>query len=270
MFSQSSLKFFTKKNKILYNNFKKKPNFNKFLDLIKKGQLPRPHYGLGMLLAAKQAKELGYKKIKILELGCWNFEGLIDIENYSNDIGSILDIDIEIFGFTLKDGLPNYKENKYDRLYRWGSGDYKFNKDANFKKLKKSKIYFGDVKKTIKKFFKDNIKSFPNSPIGFVCFDLDYYTSTKNGLNLFKLNPVNYLPRTNIYFDDHSFGSFDEGESRAIKEFNKVSIYKISDICELGEQLSIYFNKWIFLGKRIKVINYYNHPEFNKRIEQLF
>ena len=99
---------------------------------------------------------------------------------------------------------------------------------------------------------------------------MDYYTSTKFGLKLLKLNPINYLPRTYVYFDDHSFSAFDEGERRAISEFNKNSKFKISDISELAEQLSIFFNKWIYLGKRIKVINYYNHPKFNKSVEQLF
>ena len=76
----------------------------------------------------------------------------------------------------------------------------------------------------------------------------------------------NYLPRTYLYFDDHSFSSFDEGERRAINEFNKESENNISDIAELAEQLSIHFTKWIFLGKRIKVINYYKNKNFNKKI----
>ena len=72
-----------------------------------------------------------------------------------------------------------------------------------------------------------------------------------------------------MYFDDHSFSAFNEGERKAINDFNKISKYKISDIYELSEQLSIFFNKWIFLGKRIKIINYYNHKKFNKKILQV-
>ena len=66
-----------------------------------------------------------------------------------DDIKSFLNIEIEIFGFTLKSGLPKYKENKFDRLYRWSSGNYKFDKKDNFNKLKSSKIYFGDIKNTL-------------------------------------------------------------------------------------------------------------------------
>ena len=266
MFSKKSLEYFSKKNRAIYREYKKKPNFREFLDLFKKGIIPRPHYGLPLLLAAKQANDLGIKKIKVIELGCENFEGLIDVENYVYDIKKFLDIDIEIFGFTLKEGLPKYKVNNYDRLYKWQPGDYETKKNNYFKKLNLSKIYFGDIKKTIPKFLNDYKKTFLDSPLALVLFDLDYYSSTKVGLNLFKLSPDSYLPRTYVYFDDHSFSGFDEGERRAISEFNKISKYKISDIGELAEQLSIYFNKWIFLGKRIKVINYFNNKNFNKRI----
>ena len=41
---------------------------------------------LGLLLASHQAHELGYKKISVIEFGCWNCEGLIDLENYIDDI----------------------------------------------------------------------------------------------------------------------------------------------------------------------------------------
>ena len=152
VFSPSSLKFFLNKNKLIYQKFKKKPNIKKFLSLIKKGQLPRPHYGLPLLLAAQQAKDLGLKKLKVIELGCFNFDGLIDIENYVSDIQRFLNIEVEIFGFTLKKGLPKYKPNSYDRLYRWRPGDFSFQNKKNLKKLKLSKVYFGDIKKQFQSF----------------------------------------------------------------------------------------------------------------------
>ena len=116
-----------------------------------------------MLLAAQQAKDLGLKKLKVIELGCFNFDGLIDIENYVSDIQRFLNIEVEIFGFTLKKGLPKYKPNSYDRLYRWRPGDFSFQNKKNLKKLKLSKVYFGDIKKTIPKFLNDYKKTFINS-----------------------------------------------------------------------------------------------------------
>ena len=86
MISPQSYEFFSKQNQLTYKNYQKKPDFKKFSDLVKKGIVPRPHYALGLLLAAKQAHDLGLKKIKVLELGCYNFDGIIDLENYANDI----------------------------------------------------------------------------------------------------------------------------------------------------------------------------------------
>jgi hypothetical protein len=269
MISDNSSKHFTKKNRVIYNNYKKKPNIHNFLDLIKKGIIPRPHYALGLLLAAKQAFDLGYKKIKVFELGCHNLEGLIDLENYATDIKKFLKIDFEIFGFDLKEGLPKYTPNNFDRLSRWSPGDYSLDIKKNLKYLKFSKILYGDVKKTIPMFINRYKKTFLTSPISFVIYDLDYYTSTKNGLNLLKLQSKNYIPKTYVYFGDYLMSSFDEGERKAVLEFNKTSKYKISDIGELAEQLSIFFKKWIFLGKRLNVINYFNHKKHKSKVDQI-
>ena len=269
MLSNQSLLFFPKKNKNIYKKYKKKPNIRDFLNLIKKGILPRPHYALGMLLAAKQAKDLGYKSIKVLELGCWNFEGIIDLEHYANDIQEFLKINIEIFGFTLKEGLPKYKPNKYDRLHTWSPSDCAVTNKKNYEKLNHAKIYFGDVKKTIPKMKIEYKKSLSTSPIGFIIYDLDYYTSTLKGLNLLKMNHNFFLPRTYLYFDDLFLSSEYEGERKAITEFNKKNKYKISDIGELAEQLSINWPKWIYLGKRLKVVNFFDHKNHNTKIDRI-
>ena len=267
--SIKSKKFFTKKKQILYKRYKKNPNKNKFLSIVRRGVLPRPNYALCILLAAQQAKELGYKSFKILEFGCNNFDGIVDIEHFVNDIKEFLDIDCEIFGFTLKTGLPKYNVNPYDRLYRWSPGEMGLINNDNYKNIKSAKIYFGDVKKTVLEFKKKYKKTFKDSPIGFCIFDLDYYTSTKSALNILNMNPNFYLPRTHLYFDDHSWSSLYEGERKAVMEFNKKNKNKISDIGELAEILSIYWFKWIFLGKRIQVINFNKHKKFNKRVEHL-
>ena len=86
MISPQSLLFFEKKNRNIYKRYLKKPDKSKFLDLIKKGILPRPHYALGLMLAIEQAINLGYKSVKIIELGCFNFDGIIDLEHFADDI----------------------------------------------------------------------------------------------------------------------------------------------------------------------------------------
>ena len=66
-----------------------------------------------------------------------------------------------------------------------------------------------------------------------------------------------------------SFSSIQEGERKAISEFNKKNKIKISDIGELAEQLSTYWKKWIFLGKRIKCIYFFRNKLFNKKVSQI-
>jgi len=41
-------------------------------------------------------------------------------------------------------------------------------------------------------------------PVGFVAFDLDYYSSTKSALSIFEGSAATHLPRVHCYFDDVS------------------------------------------------------------------
>lgn len=268
MIETSSIKYLSLKNKKKYLKFRKKFNNKNYLQFLKKGLLPRPHYALGLYYAATQAKSLGFKKLQVLEFGCHNFEGLIDLENHITDIRSFIKIEFEVYGFTLKEGLPHYPTENFNRYYRWSPKEYALSNSKNLKKLKISKVIFGDVKKTLSKYISK--RKFDHNPIGFIIFDLDLYTSTKHALKILKMNDDCYLPRLINYFDDNSFSSIDEGELRAINEFNKKNKRKISIIYELAEQLSIYFKKWIFLGKRFRIVNFFKNKYYNKRTPQIF
>ena len=269
MISDQSNTYFKTLDKIRYYLFKTfyPNNLNKFIDIIKFGIVPRPHYALGLLLAAFQAKEIGYKKISIIEFGCWECDGLIDLENYIDDIKKIIDIEFQVFGFDLGDGHPEYNKDPRDRLYELSLGDYPFKNKENLKKLKYSKLILGDVKDTLPKFLEDyNIEE---APIGFVAFDLGLYTSTKNAINLLKNNHKHFLPRTTLYFDNNYFVLDNEGDRLALEEFNRESEKCISKIGELSEQLSLSWNKWLFLGKRMYQLSDLRHPLYSKHYEQL-
>ena len=87
-----------------------------------------------------------------------------------------------------------------------------------------------------------------------------------------------FLPRTALYFDNKYFVLDNEGDMLALNEFNRISKKKISPIGELAEQLSLSWNKWIFLGKRIYSLSDLNHEKYsihydqtiNKRINKKF
>ena len=80
-------------------------------------------------------------------------------------------------------------------------------------------LIFGNVKETVKTFF----KTYNPPPIGFISFDLDLYSSTKDALNIFNAANMKMLWNTPLYFDDidfifnHKFA----GEFLAIREFNE-------------------------------------------------
>ena len=88
-------------------------------------------------------------------------------------------------------------------------------------KLQKTKLVIGDLKDTSKTFF----EKYSPAPIGAIFHDLDFYSSTKIALNLFKENNKFFLPRIFNYFDDivgteiELYNDY-TGERLAIKEFN--------------------------------------------------
>jgi hypothetical protein len=63
------------------------------------------------------------------------------------------------------------------------------------------------------------------APVGFVAFDLDYYSSTAKAFDIFGGPPSKHLPRVHCYFDDivgPEFACMNDyvGELLAIREFN--------------------------------------------------
>ena len=83
--------------------------------------------------------------------------------------------------------------------------------------MPRTSLILGPVAESVQHFLEAN-----ESPVGFVSFDLDYYSSTKAALPLLSGSKRRMLLRTPLYFDDidfffnHQFA----GELLAIDEFN--------------------------------------------------
>ena len=110
----------------------------------------RPHYAYCVYNAAILAKKLGYKSFSIIEFGVAGGNGIYFLEKFCEKVRLELNIEIEIYGFDLKDGLSNPKDYK-DLPYWFQSGFYSMNESELKKVLKKTKLILGDVKETIKK-----------------------------------------------------------------------------------------------------------------------
>lgn len=248
--------------KFIVKNLIKKLPLMTFIGKIAWDAVPRPEYCYGVLQAAQQAHSLKIKKISVIEFGVGRGHGLITLENAALRISNYFNIQIDIFGFDLGIGLPKPVDYR-DLPYYWRQGLFKMDIDTLEKKLKKSHLLIGDVSKTIPDFINSN-----TAPIGFVAFDLDFYSSTKSALNLFNARHCLFLPRVVCYFDDilsndMVYHSEFTGVPLAIEEFNqKNSDRKIAKMHGL-RYIRMIPDTW---NEKIFVFHYFSHPLFSKYI----
>jgi len=131
-------------------------------------------------------------------------------------------VGIEIFGFDFGEGLPSSDDDFRNLPYTWRPGLFTMDTSELERRLTRARLVLGDVAETVPPF----IAKGDLPPIGFVAFDLDYYSSTRAALLAFECEYERILPRVYCYFDD-TIGP-DEvlhndfvGELLAIKEFNE-------------------------------------------------
>lgn len=223
----------------------------------------RPYYAYGIYQAAILASRLNIKKISVMEFGVAAGTGLVVMEKLSALISEKTGVEIEVYGFDLAVGLPTASDYR-DLPYIWQKGFYKMDEDALRKKISsRTKLVLGDVRETVPKFVK---KTFP--PIGFVAFDLDYYSSTASALNIFSGKQTTLLPRVHCYFDDivgneNEIMSRHVGELLAIEEFNsKHKSQKLDPIYGL-ESKRVVRATW---NQMMFVLHTFNHPMYNTYI----
>lgn len=184
------------------------------------GAWARPQYAYGTFHAAQQAKLLGLKGISVIEFGVAGGDGLLALESTAAEVADHFGIRISVFGFDTGEGMPNAADYR-DLPYVWGKGFYKMDQAGLRERLSPgTKLVIGDVRESIQ----DLLRA--PDPIGFVAFDLDYYSSTKHALTAFDLPHCTRLPRVYCYFDDILYPEFAcynpwTGELCAIREFNE-------------------------------------------------
>jgi hypothetical protein len=166
--------------------------------------------------AALLAKTLGYARISAVEFGVAGGQGLLAIEHYSEIVFRKTGVQFESYGFDMGNaqGLPAPTDYR-DMPYLWEAGDYRMDEEALRKRLKRSKLYLGNVSKTVADFIEDR-----PAPLGVCFFDLDYWSSTAHALKLFDLIAEDRLPRVTCYFDDIDVASSWTGVLAAISDFN--------------------------------------------------
>jgi hypothetical protein len=188
-----------------------------FSELVKNERCAqRPQYAWGVMQGAALAKVLGLPKVSVIEFGVAGGQGLLALETISDLIERKTNIRIDVFGFDSGVGLPK-PEDFRDQPNMWFEGQLPMDRAKLEPKLYRAKLYLGPVKETITAFIKGN-----PTPVAFVSFDLDLYSSTRDALLLFKSDFAYVLPRVISYFDDifgHTYNDYC-GERAAIAEFN--------------------------------------------------
>lgn len=185
----------------------------------------RPQQAFGILEAADQAKHRGLKRISVIEFGVANGAGLMNMVEIAKKVTKTTGIQIDIYGFDTGEGMPEPIDFR-DHPEYYNTGDFPMNKPLLMAQTKgKATLYFGAIKNSLKT-FTEQLSA--EAPIGFISVDVDYYSSTKEVLELFKADAHLFLPLTYVYFDDIFMPNHNDkcGELLAIKEFNTENKYR--------------------------------------------
>jgi hypothetical protein len=182
---------------------------------------PRPHYAFGVYSAAKQAQRLGLDAISVIEFGVAGGSGLVALERIAEQVEADTGVQIAVYGFDSGAGMPAPLDYR-DLAHVWGGGFYHMDVELLRGRLTRANLLLGDVAETVPQAVAD--AAMP--PLGFVSFDLDYYSSTKTAFGIFEKPADCRLPRVYCYFDDITgpdFACMTEhfGELLAIREFNE-------------------------------------------------
>jgi len=198
---------------------------------------PRPAYAYGVHSAAVLASRLGLRELSVVELGVAGGRGLLELERLAAEIAPAVGVRIAVYGFDSGKGMPTPVDYR-DLPHVWGEGFYQMDVEALRRRLTSAQLMLGDVAQTVPA----QIAAGTMPPVGFVAFDLDYYSSTKAAFRIFEGAPATRLPRVYCYFDDicgPDIACMNEyvGELLAIREWNaEHERVKISPILHLNTE----------------------------------
>ena len=230
---------------------------------VQHGIFPRPHYAFGLYWAALQAQRLGIARISAIEFGVAGGRGLVAMESAAKAIAAHLGVAIDVFGFDSGEGLPEPVDYR-DLPHIWGGGFYQMDVAKLRSTLTNAQLVLGMVEQTVPAW----LRAAENAPLGFIAFDLDYYSSTKAALEIFNCEEPRYLPRVYCYFDDvkcMQLGCMNPyvGELLAIREYNDA--HATRKIC-LIEQLRVQRPRWEIWQESMYAFHDFSHSQYNRLV----
>lgn len=219
----------------------------------------RPQFAYGLYQAARQARALGYRSFSAIEFGVAGGNGLLAMERIAEEIGRAMGLRIEVYGFDTGQGMPAPVDYR-DAPFIWQPGQFRMDVAALQARLKTARLIIADVEDGVRRFLGEA----KAAPVGFVSFDMDYYSSTVKALAICEAGHEAFLPRALFYFDD-IVGDDSElhcefiGELLAIREFNAShATMKIAPIHGLASKRPIP-DHW---HVKTHVLHRFEHPRY--------
>jgi hypothetical protein len=183
---------------------------------LEQGVPTRPQYLWGTLLAVRIARALRLPRVAVLELGVAGGNGLIALEQAAAAAAQLSGVEVDVYGFDAGSGMPESADHR-DAPWLIEPGWFAMDEEALRARLTRAQLVLGPVGETVAEFAHAE-----HAPIGFIAFDLDYYSATMEAFALLEGATERLLPRVSAYFDDvFGYGWTDfTGERAAIADFN--------------------------------------------------
>lgn len=220
----------------------------------------RPQYVWSVLGAARSAASLGVERVSAIELGVAGGNGLLALEAAADMAQGLLGVHVDVFGFDTSSGLPRHRDRR-DASWALHPGDFAMDETALRERISRARLVLGLIGETVPRFLEGE-----HAPIGFIAFDLDYYSSTIEAFGLLEASAERLLPRVFCYFDDIFWPPWTDfnGERAAIADFNAAHDQrKISALRGVKYSLprSEFTRPW---SEMIYLAEIFDHPSYDK------
>jgi hypothetical protein len=180
----------------------------------------RQQHAYSILACADLARELGIEEVTLLEFGVAAGAGIVNLCTIAERVTRETGVKFRIVGFDIGRGMPP-PESYRDHPEIYQAGDFPMRPEALRSVLAdRATLVLGELKETVGPYLQTVSAG---APIGFIAIDVDYYSSTRDALEVLTGAPEQYLPQTLLYVDDVELASHNSwcGEQLAIAEFNE-------------------------------------------------